>query len=265
MQFHSIRHNWPKNTGFIVDRPHGRREYTFVHYCTSVVLTCGEKTYETQPGACILVEPGVTYRLYAPEPLVHDWMHLQPEAKEWIEQYQIPVNEPFYPKRSKMISEKMRKMEAEFYSDEPYRETLLDNYLQSFWIWMHRMLHPTVSSVLVSHSMKSTLTDVRMQILSAPEKKWTLAEMAAMVPLSPSRFHAVYKTLFGTTPTKDLIYAKVHSARSLLVYHSEMSLKEISDRLGYNDQYHFIRQFKAVTGKTPGEYRKNKKTEGEIP
>lgn len=256
MQIHSVRHNWPKNTGFTVDRPQGRKEYTFVHYCTPVVLTCGDKTYETRAGACILVEPGVTYRLYAPEPLVHDWLHLHPEAKPWIEQYQIPLNEPFYPRRSNMISEKLRKMEAEFYSEYPFREQMLDNQVEAFWIWLHRMLQPTTSSVMVSHRIKTAITEVRMQILSAPEKKWTLAQMAALVPLSPSRFHAVYKTLFGTTPTRDLIYAKVHCAKTLLQANPELSLKEAAEQLGYNDQYHFIRQFKSVTGKTPGAYRK---------
>ena len=256
MQIHSVRHNWPKNTGFTVDRPHGRAEYTFVHYCTSVVVTCGDKTYETKPGACVLVEPGVTYRLYAPEPLVHDWIHLTPDAKDWIDRYEIPINEPFYPSRSRMISEKLRKIEAEFYSDDPFREELLDNYVEAFWIWLHRMLRASGSSVMVSHAMKTAITEVRMQILSAPEKKWTLADMAARVPLSPSRFHAIYKTLFGTTPTKDLIDAKVHSAKNMLLSNPGMSLKEIAEQLGYNDQYHFIRQFKAITGKTPGAYRK---------
>lgn len=256
MQIHSVRHNWPKNTGFTVDRPNGRKEYTFVHYRTAVVLTCGDKTYEAQPGACILVEPGVTYRLYAPEPLVHDWLHLHPEARHWIEQYQIPLNEPFYPRRSNMISEKLRKIEAEFYSEYPFREQMLENYVEAFWIWLNRMLQPATSAVMVSHKIKTAITDVRMQILSAPEKKWTLAQMAALVPLSPSRFHAVYKTMFGTTPTKDLIYAKVHCAKTLLRSNPELSLKEIAEQLGYNDQYHFIRQFKSVTGKTPGTYRK---------
>ena len=155
-----------------------------------------------------------------------------------------------------MISEKLRKMEAEFYSEYPFREQMLDNQVEAFWIWLHRMLQPTTSSVMVSHRIKTAITEVRMQILSAPEKKWTLAQMAALVPLSPSRFHAVYKTLFGTTPTRDLIYAKVHCAKTLLQANPELSLKEAAEQLGYNDQYHFIRQFKSVTGKTPGAYRK---------
>ena len=34
------------------------------------------------------------------------------------------------------------------------------------------------------------------------------------------------------------------------------ALDILAEELGYNDQYHFIRQFKARTGLTPGLYRK---------
>ena len=32
---------------------------------------------------------------------------------------------------------------------------------------------------------------------------------------------------------------------------------ECAEMLGYNDQYHFIRQFKSFTGISPGKYRKS--------
>jgi AraC-like DNA-binding protein len=224
-----------------------------------VVLTCGDKTYETRAGACVLVEPGVTYRLYAPGELVHNWLHLYPEAKKWIEKYKIPLNEPFYPSRSRVISEKFRKIEAEFYSDDPFKEEMLNNYIEAFWIWLHRSLQPTTNDIKVSHALKDAMNAVRMQLLSNPEKKWTLQQMASTIPLSPSRFHAVYKALFGTTPTKDMIDAKVHYAKTLLRSEENLSLKEIAEQLGYNDQYHFIRQFKNIVGQTPGAYRKRTK------
>ena len=36
----------------------------------------------------------------------------------------------------------------------------------------------------------------------------------------------------------------------------ELNMAQLAEKLGYNDQYHFIRQFKAMTGMTPGSYRK---------
>lgn len=51
---------------------------------------------------------------------------------------------------------------------------------------------------------------------------------------------------------------RISLAKSLLRSNQDMTLAETAEKLGYNDQYHFIRQFKAATGQTPGKYRRNK-------
>jgi AraC-like DNA-binding protein len=80
--------------------------------------------------------------------------------------------------------------------------------------------------------------------------------MAQQVSLSPSRFHAVYKAMFDISPMADVINAKIDRAKTLLIMDEKIGILEISERLGYSNQYHFIRQFKAATGMTPGQYRK---------
>ncbi len=58
---------------------------------------------------------------------------------------------------------------------------------------------------------------------------------------------------------QDLIDAKIGYAKSLLLSNDQLPLPDVAEKLGYNDQYHFIRQFKAVAGTTPGAYRKAKR------
>ena len=99
------------------------------------------------------------------------------------------------------------------------------------------------------------LQELRWQLLSKPEKNWTVEEMAKEVSLSVSRFHAVYKAMFGVSPIKDLIGAKVEQAKSVLLMDREATMISVAEKLGYKNQYHFIRQFKSVTGITPGAYR----------
>ena len=68
-------------------------------------------------------------------------------------------------------------------------------------------------------------------------------------------------------PTEDAAYKKgvemtmtelekIEYAKSLLLSNKRYSLPQVAEMLGYNDQYHFIRQFKTHTGVTPKEYRK---------
>jgi len=83
--------------------------------------------------------------------------------------------------------------------------------------------------------------------------------MAAEVGFSKSRFYNIYKSIYGITPTADLIEARVNSARNMLLSTSK-KIEDISYLLGYENTTHFIRQFKKWTGYSPAAYRKRERT-----
>lgn len=146
-------------------------------------------------------------------------------------------------------------MELELFSENPYKDDLSDSYLREFLIWLFRSTRD-IAPPVTTQSEHAHLKEMRQRVLSNPQQKWTVSQMAELVSLSVSRFHTVYKTLFGTSPMQDLIEAKIEYAKSLLLTHGDLPLPQIAEMLGYNDQYHFIRQFRAETGITPGAYRK---------
>ncbi len=258
MLIYNVRHNWPKKAGYTVDRPVGRPHYIFAHYYSDVTLYCADQIYQIPAGGCIIIAPHTPHKLYCSHDLTHNWLHLGPEVEELINKYYIPLNSPFFPHNSNAISHMLRKMELEFYSSNPFREDLLEGYVKELLIWLHRSVKDLPVTKSFSNSTVHKMTAARRTILSTSEKNWTLEEMAALIPFSSSRFHTLYKTLFGTTPTKDLIDMRVSLAKSLLRSNQDMPLADVAEKLGYNDQYHFIRQFKSVTGQTPGKYRKKK-------
>jgi YesN/AraC family two-component response regulator len=57
------------------------------------------------------------------------------------------------------------------------------------------------------------------------------------------------------SPIDYFIKLKIHYACQLLSQ-SDMKIKEIADKTGYDDPYYFSRLFKQVMGKSPKEYRK---------
>lgn len=255
----NVRHDMPKKSEYIVDRPFGRTHYTFAHYSTPVEVRCGDRAYSLQPGACIVFAPNVPQWLYSPGDLLHSWLHLEPEAQSLMQHYGIPINKPFYPHNSNAISGIFQKMEAEFFANNPFRETLLDGYVHEFLIWLHRAMRDLPVTWDFPASTVQKIRQARKVILAEPERKWSLAEMAALVPLSPSRFHTIYKAIFGTTPSRDLIQARVELATNLLRTNPEITLEEVAELSGYSNQYHLIRQFKEIIGQTPGQYRTRKR------
>ena len=87
-----------------------------------------------------------------------------------------------------------------------------------------------------------------------PYKKWSIADIAAQCFMSKTYFQHIYKKTFGVTCISDVINSRIEHAIYYLT-NTEMTVKSISDSCGYENEVHFLRQFKAVTGKTPTEYR----------
>lgn len=253
-----VRHDWPEKAGFTISRPNGHAQYTFLHFSTAVEFRFQGKLLQARPGACIFFTPGTPQWFHARQDLTHNWLHAGNELDLMLEEYNIPRNKLLYPSDTAFISELFQKIEVEFFSDHSYKSDLISGYVREFLICFARSLDGN-SSVPASHRKDhEKVRAVRKQVLSTPECSWTVSQMAALASLSPSRFHAVYKSLFGTSPMQDVIEARIIYAKSLLLSDKYPTLLKIPEKLGYNDQYHFIRQFKSVTGKTPGAYRRSR-------
>jgi AraC-like DNA-binding protein len=87
--------------------------------------------------------------------------------------------------------------------------------------------------------------------LNEPIRVSALAQSAS---LSPAYFSELFKQQTGCAPRDYLHLLRIHRACQLLRT-TGLSIKQISARLGYQDQFHFSRQFKAFQGLSPTEYR----------
>jgi AraC family transcriptional regulator, arabinose operon regulatory protein len=81
-----------------------------------------------------------------------------------------------------------------------------------------------------------------------------VAQLAAQASLSAAHFTALFKEQTGCSPRDYLHLLRIHRACQLL-HGTALPVKEIAARLGYQDQFHFSRQFKAFQGVAPTEFR----------
>jgi AraC-like DNA-binding protein len=87
------------------------------------------------------------------------------------------------------------------------------------------------------------------------EQDLSLKEIAAASYLSPFHFVRVFKKLTGTTPHAYL--ASIRTSRAqLLLAEPNLSVTEISSRVGYSSPSHFTKAFRQATGLTPRAFRK---------
>ena len=100
------------------------------------------------------------------------------------------------------------------------------------------------------------LVNLRNAIYDSPANKLTVESLADELHLSKSYFSHIYKKYFNTTPINDAIRSRIEYSKQLL-YSTDYPVSKISKMLDYPHDTQFIKQFKAVTGMTPSQYRKN--------
>ncbi len=82
----------------------------------------------------------------------------------------------------------------------------------------------------------------------------SLDDLAAKVHLSKVHLCRLFSRYTGNSPYQYLIELKMSHAASLIMRTSE-SIREVAERCGYEDPYHFSRVFKKVYGVSPTAFR----------
>jgi AraC family transcriptional regulator len=82
-----------------------------------------------------------------------------------------------------------------------------------------------------------------------------LEEIAAAAYLSPFHFARLFKKLTGASPHAYLATLRATRAQTLLA-ETDLSISEVSARVGYSSSSHFTKAFRQATGLTPRAFRK---------
>jgi AraC-like DNA-binding protein len=90
-----------------------------------------------------------------------------------------------------------------------------------------------------------------------------LAELARMAGLSEGHFSRAFKRSVGLPPHRWVLHRRVAAAARRLA-DDDASLSDIALSLGFSDQSLFTRQFAALTGVTPGAYRRGLRARREV-
>lgn len=90
------------------------------------------------------------------------------------------------------------------------------------------------------------------------EKNISIADIAKKCTISESGLRRIFRECVGISPSGYRIEIKLKRATYLLES-TDMTVNEISERLGFFDAAYFCKLFKKHFGKTPGEYAENKK------
>jgi AraC-like DNA-binding protein len=98
------------------------------------------------------------------------------------------------------------------------------------------------------------LAETLNELHARPGGSHRVEDLARRAGLSPDRFSRRVRALFGLSASQLVIKVRVDAARRRL-RESDAPIARVALDCGYCDQSAFARQFKAVTGLTPAQYR----------
>ena len=101
---------------------------------------------------------------------------------------------------------------------------------------------------------RKNFSEIRNNIYNNNLPKPTVNELAAELNMSVSYFQHIYKELFGVSVIQDIIKSRIEKACYLLLI-TQDPISKIAESCGYENIEHFNRQFKAITGFTPSQYK----------
>jgi AraC family transcriptional regulator len=86
-----------------------------------------------------------------------------------------------------------------------------------------------------------------------PDRAISLRELAGAAGLSRFHFSRLFKRQLGLSPARYVERTRIEQAKALIV-DAQMSLADIAQAVGFADQSHFARRFRANEGRTPGAF-----------
>ena len=241
--------------------------YSLVLFRSPTIAEVNGESFEVKPGGIMLFPPE-TRRCYNPKERSSDpgdvWsndfikFYVDGEDQADVINSITPLT-PFYPARTEHISRVIKELsEMSRVPDKtPELYRMMSNRLEYILLFIVLNLsdNNNVKFINVNAAVIRRIKQTRTYMMENPGLQWDVGKMAEKAGVSQSYFFRLYKKIFGTSPMQDLNTRRIEKAKYYFSC-TVLSIKEVAYKLGYKNEYYFIRAFKAATGLTPGKYCK---------
>lgn len=250
-------YNYIHSDGIYIDRPAGSGVYAFVLFKSGADVVIEGRNIRVDRDTWMLLRPTAAYSYRDTEkPFVNDWFHFDgEETGVLLKKLGLPVDEPVHAVHSASVSRWIMELQNSRWLGGPHIETILDYDLQSFLFKLSNSLQLTPMTDTLARYFRP-FSEIRNMLYSSPQTRYSVDALAAGVNLSKSYFQHIYKEMFGSPVSLDMINARLEYAKDLLE-NSSLSVGAVSKACGYENETHFMRQFKKFVGKTPSQYKKS--------
>ena len=127
-------------------------------------------------------------------------------------------------------------------------QLLLDNLLRELFIRLgtERVVSPNCKIAQILDYINANYSE-----------KISLSTISKKFYLSESYIARLFKKELGTKPAEYINKTRIHASKKI-IFESDMSIKEISEKVGFSDACYFSKVFKSMTGISPSDFKKQR-------
>jgi AraC family transcriptional regulator of arabinose operon len=252
MKINAIGINYTHSNQFSINRPIGSGDYLFLYFRTSALLWLEGNKITVEKNSVVIFNKG-TPQIYTANGMsyANDYIHF--DAEKELDIRNLPLDTVMTFPATKQVSKIMKEIYLEYISNNSNRNESIDLLMRLLFVKINELIayEPQDTKLYGYHD---ALLNLRSMIYRHPEEKWTIERLSHQVNLSPSHFQRLYKMTFQTSCIADVITCKLQFAKTSLTATSD-TIRDIAIQCGYENEEHFMRQFKQAVGMTPTEYR----------
>ncbi|HEY8972181.1 MAG TPA: helix-turn-helix domain-containing protein, partial [Puia sp.] len=169
---------------------------------------------------------------------------------------------PLTPADQEFLTNLMNQMLAEYKKDrhastandpDRFARGMLESYLHIFLLFLSRLYQRQFDTGSTSAD-RSLLRRFKELIDDRYDSLHQVSDYARLLNISPGHLNDIVRQHTGRTATS-LIHQRIALEGKRLLFHADLSAKEIGYSLGFDDAAYFNRFFKRLTGETPAAFR----------
>lgn len=131
----------------------------------------------------------------------------------------------------------------------------LDSFEAEFMDWL-LALHERIKNQFDTNKNRQKIKHAMEYIQENYDKELNMAVVSNYISMNYSLFSYLFKEYTGSNFVNYLKNIRMEEAKRLLE-ETDLRINEISQKVGYDNEKHFMKTFKASCGVSPSEYRKN--------
>lgn len=237
-------------------RPKGRKDYHILYIVkgTCYVYEKG-KEIKAQAGSVITYLPGEAqkYTFFPDEKSISYYVHFTGEnADNILKELGICKRRVLSIGISSTISSLFDKLITEFQLKRVFYEYYCQGILFNIMAAIARKTSDQTNDI--RHETNTRMNEIRKLMHSHFDITKSIDEYAKLCNLSESRFSHIFKEEFGVSPKHYMIKVKIQKAKDL-IKDTDLSIFQVAQMVGIDNQNYFSRLFKKHTGLSPNQYR----------